>query len=104
MAIEEVREQDLIGRSGQSDETVAVLFFTPLCGTCQIAERMLDVVQATGVDVKLCKININYAPKLRDSWQVASVPCLALIRDGHPVRMEYAMRSVDHLYQLLKEL
>jgi len=54
--------------------------------------------------VALLKTNINFAPKLRDSWQIASVPCLALLRDGRPVRLVYAMRSVQDVHAMLKEL
>jgi thioredoxin-like negative regulator of GroEL len=104
MAIQELQEKDLIELSGQSDCTAAVLFYTPFCGTCQIAERMLEIVHAAGVNVKLYKANINFTPKLRDEWQISSVPCLVLLQDGKPLRLEYAMRSVDHIYNLLKDM
>ncbi|MWC27905.1 thioredoxin family protein [Paenibacillus sp. MMS18-CY102] len=80
----------------------AVLFYTAMCGTCQVAERMLEVVQATGIPVPVRKINISFAPVLRERWRIASVPCLVLLEGGEPVLFEYTMRSVDHLYTLLK--
>ncbi len=80
-----------------------MFFSSPFCGTCKVAERMLDVVQAIGVPFTIYKLNINEAIKLRSDWRISSVPCLVLIRNGEPERMEYAMRSVEHLLQLLKE-
>ncbi|MBW7475833.1 thioredoxin family protein [Paenibacillus oenotherae] len=106
--IHEVNEGDVLRLLGwhDGDESVtgAVLMFTPLCGTCKIAERMLEIVAATTVAVEITKLNINYAPRLREEWRISSVPCLVLLRNGRPVRFEYAMRSVDHLYELLKSL
>ncbi|QHW35088.1 thioredoxin family protein [Paenibacillus rhizovicinus] len=80
----------------------AVFFYTPLCGTCKVALRMLEIVEAAGVSLTIAKININFAPSLRDGWRIASVPALVLVQDGEPVQTEYAMQSVDTLYRLLK--
>ncbi|SFI78203.1 Thioredoxin [Paenibacillus sp. UNC496MF] len=100
MAIEEQTEREWLAREKAPRE--AVFFFTPLCGTCKIGLRMLEIAQAAGADVPIAKININYAPELRDAWRIASVPALVLVRDGEPEQAEYAMRSVDTLYRLLQ--
>ncbi|MBM7567164.1 thioredoxin family protein [Paenibacillus sacheonensis] len=100
MALEEQTEREWLGRAKLPHE--AVFFFTPLCGTCKVGLRMLEIVQAAGVDLPIVQININFAPALRDGWRVASVPALVLVRDGEPVQTEYAMQSVDSLYRLLK--
>lgn len=80
----------------------AVLFFTPLCGTCKLAEKMLGIAQAAGVGMPISKLNINYAPRLREAWRIASVPCLVLLRNGQPVDRTYAVQGVDYLYAWLK--
>ncbi len=95
-------EQQLLEHMNAIQGTEAVLMYTPLCGTCKLAERMLDIVQATSAAVPLHKLNINYAPLLRERWQVASVPCLAIIGEEGLMHKEYALRSVDHIYRLLK--
>lgn len=103
MPIRESSEAEVL-RMTAAEGACAVFVFTPLCGTCALAERMLDIALAAGVRVPLVKTNINFAPKLRDAWQIASVPCLALLRDGRPVRLAYAMRSVQDVHAMLKEL
>jgi thioredoxin-like negative regulator of GroEL len=102
MAIQELEEAALLDRIQQNGGQAGVFFFTPLCGTCMVGERMLEIAEATGVKTPLYKININYAPKLRDQWQIASVPCLVVLEGGSPVRKEYAMQSAQHLYSLLR--
>jgi thioredoxin-like negative regulator of GroEL len=104
MAILEVTEEMLHEKvsSALSTTLEGLLIYTPLCGTCQLAERMLEIVQATGIAMPLRKLNINYAPALREAWKITSVPCLVLLRDGTPIHMEYTMNSVDHLYNLIR--
>ncbi|RXZ82805.1 thioredoxin [Paenibacillaceae bacterium] len=85
----------------QPDKADAVLFVTPLCGTCKLAERMLAIVQIASPELKLFKININYAPHLRNEWKLTSVPALVILQDGSVVRTEYALHSVDYVHALM---
>ncbi|MEK3885436.1 thioredoxin family protein [Paenibacillus sp. PL2-23] len=103
MPLHELQEPELLQISEARVGRAAVLFSTPMCGTCKVAERMLEVAEAAGVDYPLAKININFAPRLREQWQIASVPCLVILRNGVLLRKEYAMRSVDYLFGLLKD-
>lgn len=99
----ELTEKELLERLARTSGREAVLFFTPLCGTCKIAERMLQVIAASGKAIPLHKLNINYARELRERWQIASVPCLIMVEDGEVRAREYAMHGVDYLFDLLKE-
>jgi thioredoxin-like negative regulator of GroEL len=104
MALKELNQHELAGLLDRIAHPFALLVYTPLCGTCKLAERMLDIVQATGVAIPMFKININYAPAMMRNWKLSSVPCLALIRESEPIQFEYAMQSVDRLYELIKGL
>ncbi|MFC5649239.1 thioredoxin family protein [Paenibacillus solisilvae] len=102
MAIIEIQEDEWMGLVRIGDGKDAILFSSPFCGTCKVAERMLEVVEASNVPVTIYKMNINYAPKLRNAWKISSIPCLVLLRNGEPVRYEYAMRSVHYLYDIMR--
>ncbi|WP_020620032.1 thioredoxin family protein [Paenibacillus daejeonensis] len=102
MAIIEIKEAEWLKLKRIGGGRDAIMFYSPFCGTCKVALRMLEIVDAAGVPTPLYKININYAGKLREAWQITSVPCLVLVENGEPVHMTYAMRSVDHLFALLK--
>jgi thioredoxin-like negative regulator of GroEL len=103
LALQQISEDDWLRLKRIGGGQDALFFASPFCGTCKVAERMLDVVQAIGVPVTLYKLNINEAVKLRSDWRITSVPCIVIIKNGEPERIEYAMRSVEHLLQLLKE-
>ncbi|MBJ6360608.1 thioredoxin domain-containing protein [Paenibacillus sp. GCM10012307] len=103
LPIQEITEQQLLAHMSAIPDTEAVLLYTPFCGTCKLAERMAGIVQETTAALPMYKLNINYAPVLREQWQIASVPCLAILdKDGLKLK-EYALRSVDHIYRLLKK-
>jgi thioredoxin-like negative regulator of GroEL len=102
MPLAEITEQDLLTRLQAGQQREAFLFFTPMCGTCQVGERMLEVVEATGRGIPLSKVNINYAPVLRERWQIESVPGVIVVQGGEVLHKEYAMRSVEHLLELLR--
>ncbi|MDQ6422700.1 thioredoxin family protein [Paenibacillus sp. LHD-117] len=102
MPLKELDERQLALLAAADVGRTAVLFTTPLCGTCKVAERMLEVAEAAGIDYPLYKTNINFSPRLRDEWRIESVPCLVLLKNGQLAQKEYAMRSVDYLFGLLK--
>lgn len=102
MVLEETTEQGILERLNDAQEREAIFLFTPMCGTCQIGEKMLEVVQATGKGIPLLKLNINYAPHLREKWQIESVPAVVIIQGGVLLYKQYAMHGVDVLYELLR--
>ncbi|BBH22959.1 hypothetical protein Back11_43040 [Paenibacillus baekrokdamisoli] len=101
MAIQEISEDEWLNMVRIGNGKDAILFSSPFCGTCKVAERMLEVVEASNVPITMYKININYAPKLREAWKISSIPCLVLLQNGEPIRFEYAMRSVNYLYDIM---
>ncbi|XEC97262.1 thioredoxin family protein [Paenibacillus tarimensis] len=98
----EIRETHLIDRKHEHHAKEVIFLFTPLCGTCKLAEKMLQIALKSGITAPIRKLNINFAPTVRDSWQITSVPCLVLLRGGKPVKLEYRIQSVGYLYEMLK--
>lgn len=80
-----------------------IYFYTPLCGTCQVASRMLQVIDKM-VDVKIGKMNLNFYPDLAKKFEIESVPCLLFFKDGEVIEMIYAFHSVPFLYEKIKQL
>jgi thioredoxin-like negative regulator of GroEL len=80
-----------------------IYFYTPLCGTCQVASRMLQVIESM-VDVKIGKVNLNFYPEMAKQFEVESVPCLLLIKDGDVIDQIYAFQSVPFLYEKVKTI
>lgn len=64
---------------------------------------MLEIAAAAPGTMPVQKLNVNFAPTLRERWKIASVPALALLEDGVPYRIVYAMRSAGDLYEALRQ-
>lgn len=81
----------------------AFYLYTPMCGTCEVASKMLNVIESLLPDLQIGKANINYLQQLAFDYQIESVPCLLISRDGENVEKVYAFQSVPFLYEKLKK-
>ncbi|RUL48039.1 MULTISPECIES: thioredoxin family protein [Lysinibacillus] len=82
---------------------VAFYLYTPMCGTCAVASKMLEVVENVLPDVPIGKANINFIQSLAMDYQIESVPCLVIGKSGNVVEKLYAFQSVPNLYEKLKK-
>jgi thioredoxin-like negative regulator of GroEL len=89
-------------RLAEEGKNAVILFHTPFCGTCRLAERMLDIVAAMCSGLPFYKVNINFVPDRAREWRLESVPCVLLLSGGQPVHKQYRMGSVDDLYRLVR--
>ncbi|MCA1055515.1 thioredoxin family protein [Rossellomorea aquimaris] len=86
-----------------SHEHTAVYLYTPMCGTCQVAGKMIEVVQRLPQTFHFEKVNLNYLPEFAESQEIESVPCLLLYKNAEELERVYAFQSVPYLYELLKK-
>ena len=101
--MEEWKEEDFKQVVNQGD-TFSLYLYTPLCGTCQVASRMLSITLELFPEVKAGKMNMNYVQSLAEEYEIESVPCLLLFKEGKLINKIYAFQSVPYLYGLLKEI
>ncbi|QFK72715.1 thioredoxin family protein [Pradoshia sp. D12] len=90
--------------NNQTTINKAIYTFTPLCGTCQLAGKMLDIAKEVLPNASLEKVNLNYAKELAEEYQIQSVPCLILIKDNQLIEKIYAFHSVPYLVDQLKRI
>jgi len=102
--MEEWTQKELLLHAEQTDTVFAAFLFTPLCGTCKLAERMLEIIITMQPTLPLYKSNINFLPQLSQEWQIQSVPCIIIKEAGKEKRMIYRMQAVDELYRQLLPL
>jgi thioredoxin 1 len=88
----------------QQKRTFYLYLYTPMCGTCQIASRMLDIIHELLPDLSCGKLNINFSQSLAMQYKIESVPCLLIFKEGNLDEKIYAFQSVPYLYDILKNL
>ncbi|MFN2744180.1 MULTISPECIES: thioredoxin family protein [Bacillus] len=98
--MQELQEQEL----KQLEQKTCVLYlYTPFCGTCQLAGKMLEVVDEMLADIPFYKNNLNYSPSFAKQHEIESVPCFILYQNGRIVKKGYAFHSVSYLYETIKQ-
>lgn len=78
-----------------------LFFYTPLCGTCQVASKMLHVIDEI-INMEIGQINLNFHANLAVNYEIESVPCLILIKKGRTAENIYAFHSVPFLLNKIK--
>lgn len=79
---------------------------TPLCGTCKMGKRMLEVAVETIVSQKESHLqagvcNINEMPELAEKYGITSVPCLLILSRGIAIKRIYALQSAGNIYNTM---
>lgn len=97
----EWNEEQLTKQLKEKDQVV-VFFYTPLCGTCQVAKKMLTVAEAMlpGTEIGMC--NLNFMPHQAKRYEIESVPCLIMIERNEIRQKMYAFHSIEYILNELK--
>ncbi|UBH13721.1 thioredoxin family protein [Macrococcus armenti] len=74
--------------------------YTPFCGTCKLAEKMLDIANMT-TQCKVLKLDLNYYESLCETYKISSVPVLLVIKDDSVVKTVFKFESVTSIYEIL---
>lgn len=87
----------------QSGEKAAFYLYTPMCGTCAVASKMMTIVEQLLPQLQVGKANINFIEHIAFDNKIESVPCLLVYDGGKLTEKVYAFQSVPFLYELLKK-
>lgn len=87
----------------QSNDKTAFYLYTPMCGTCAVASKMMDVLEQLLPHIPMGKANVNYMEQFAYEEKIESVPCLLITEEGRIVEKIYAFQSVPFLYELLSK-
>ena len=93
--------EDLIKQLNLNQTTI-VYIYTSMCGTCQVASKMLTIIEELLPNLPIGQINVNDIKNEVHNWEVESVPCLLFLEYGEMINKIYAFHSVPYLMELLK--
>jgi len=96
--MKELAKEDII-RVHQQHETAILYFYTPLCGTCQVAGKMLGVVEQMFPNLFFGKADLNYVSEMAELFSIESVPCMLILKESMVQEKIYAFKSVPYLHE-----
>lgn len=87
--------------TNKQSETVLLYLFTPMCGTCAVASKMMNVIEVMKPDLIIGKADLNYLGDLAIDYEIESVPCLVITKAGVVQEKVYAFQSVPDLLMMI---
>ena len=85
------------------NNVTAFYLYTPMCGTCAVASKMMKVIENVVTEIPIGQANINFLEDLAIEYKIESVPCLLISRKGNVEEKIYAFQSVQNIYEKLKK-
>ena len=82
MAIREISAAEFEDVVLKADKPVLVDFNATWCGPCRMLKPTLDAVAAERPDVAIVGVDIDENPDLAEEYEIFSIPCLILFKDG----------------------
>ena len=85
----------------KAEKPVLVDFNAGWCGPCKAMKPILEEFEASTPDVKIVSVDIDDQDELAEDWDVASIPCLVLFKDGAEAKRSVGLVSRDAISELV---
>ncbi len=103
MNIIEVNQENFEAEVLKSDVPVLADFNADWCGPCKAIRTMLEEIAETNPKYKIVSINTDEADELSEDYDVSSIPCLVVFKDGEEIKRSIGMISRDAIAELMEE-
>ena len=87
----------------KSDKPVLADFNADWCGPCQMLKPILEEMSESYDGYKFVSINIDDEDELAEEYDVASIPCLVVFKNGAEAARSIGMKPREALEELLEE-
>lgn len=101
MSVKHITKTNFNDEVLQAPGTVLIDFWASWCGPCRMLSPVVDEIAAERQDVKVCKVNVDEEPELAQTFGVASIPTLVVMRDGRALRQSVGVRPKSDILAML---
>ena len=102
MTIVEVNKDNFDDEVLKSDIPVLADFNAEWCGPCRSMKPMLEEIAESNPGYKIVSIDIDAEDELAEDYDVSSIPCLVVFRDGEEVNRSVGLISRDAIAELME--
>lgn len=77
-------------------------FYSDSCGPCKMMNPIIDeLAQELEGKLKVCKVNVEHAPKVVGLFSITHVPTLIFLKDGQEQERTVGLKDKDELLELV---
>lgn len=78
-------------------------FYADWCGPCQMMKPVVEEFRAAHPEVDVQAINIDDEEELAEKYEVSTIPCFVLERDGKEVAREVGVMPLKKLEKMMEK-
>ena len=102
MAVIEVNKENFEAEVLKSNVPVLADFNATWCGPCRSMKPMLDQLAEENKGYKIVSIDVDDNSELAEEYDVSSIPCLVVFRDGEEVNRSVGLIPKDMINALVE--
>lgn len=101
MAVIKVTGETFENEVVKSTVPVLIDFYADWCGPCKMLRPTVDAIAEERSDIKVVSINVDDESDLAEQFEIFSIPCLVIMKDGKEANRTVGLQSKDSILSLL---
>jgi len=101
MAVLEVKSDNFENEVLKSDKLVLADFNADWCGPCKMLKPIVDEISNERSDIKVVSINIDDEDELAEEYEVFSIPCVVVFKDGKEIARSVGLKPKADILKLI---
>lgn len=86
-----------------STKKVLIDFNAEWCGPCRMVAPVLEKIAEENDNIKIVSVNVDNNNELAREYNVFSIPCLVVIKDGKEINRSVGLISKKEIEELIGE-
>ena len=101
IAVIEVNKDNFASEVLSSDKPVVADFYADWCGPCKALRPILEELSGEREDVKFVSVNIDDEDELADEYDVSSIPCVVVFKNGKEAARSIGIKPKDAIEEMV---
>ncbi|HBH96093.1 MAG TPA: thioredoxin [Ruminococcaceae bacterium] len=102
MSVLKINKNNFDSEIMKSEKPVLLDFYADWCGPCRMVSPLVDEIAEENPQYLVGKVNVDEEPELAQTFGVASIPMLAVIKNGKIVNQSVGARPKAQILAMLE--